>query len=117
MANNENLKPFDQRTESEQREIRSKGGKASGEARRKKANLKKAMEQILTSEFEVNGKTYTGQEMLTLNMFQIATSKKHKQAVQAYKAIMQTVGNEDEALSNDLERAEELLGGITDVIE
>lgn len=114
---NKNLISLADRTTEEQREISRKGGKASGEARRKKANLKKAMEQILTSEFEVNGKTYTGQEMLTLNMFQIATSKKHKQSVQAYKAIMQTVGNEDEALSNDLERAEELLGGITDVIE
>lgn len=114
MANNGNLKPQAHVLTVEEQ---SAGGKASGETRRKKANLKKAMEQILTSEFEVNSKKYTGEEMLTLNMFQIATSKKHKQSVQAYKAIMQTVGAEDEALAQDLEKAEELLGGITDVIE
>ena len=38
MANNSNIegKGFDSRTEKEQREIQSAGGKASGEARRKK---------------------------------------------------------------------------------
>lgn len=44
----ENLKPFDQRTEEEQREIRSKGGKASGEARRKKRDAKSAARLILS---------------------------------------------------------------------
>ncbi|MBF0778170.1 stress-induced protein [Streptococcus cuniculi] len=46
----ENLRPFNNRTESEQRKIASKGGKASGIARRKKANLKKAFETILQSD-------------------------------------------------------------------
>lgn len=43
----ENLKPFNKRTEDEQREIASKGGKASGKSRRKKADLKKAFETLL----------------------------------------------------------------------
>ena len=43
-----NLKPFDQRTEDEQRAIRSKGGKASGEARRKKRDAKSAARLILS---------------------------------------------------------------------
>ena len=43
-----NLKPFDQRTEEEQRAIRSKGGKASGEARRKKRDAKSAARLILS---------------------------------------------------------------------
>lgn len=42
MANEENLIPFDERTESEQREIARKGGKASGEARRAYKSLKQA---------------------------------------------------------------------------
>lgn len=46
--NNENLKPFDQRAESEQREIRVKGGIASGEARRKKRTLRELCEYIGT---------------------------------------------------------------------
>ena len=47
VANEENLIPFDKRTEKEQREIRSKGGKASGAARRRKRDLKSAMKMIL----------------------------------------------------------------------
>ncbi|HEN6625260.1 TPA: stress-induced protein [Streptococcus agalactiae] len=43
-----NLKPMNQRTKDEQREIAVKGGKASGVARRKKADLKKAMELLLS---------------------------------------------------------------------
>ncbi len=36
----DNLIPFDKRSEAEQREIRRKGGKASGKARREKADFK-----------------------------------------------------------------------------
>ena len=49
MANNENLIPFDKRTESEQREIRSAGGRASGESRRKKANFRRTLNLLLTT--------------------------------------------------------------------
>lgn len=47
MANEENLVPMSQRTESEVRELASKGGKASGEARRKKRDAKSAARLIL----------------------------------------------------------------------
>ena len=47
MANEENLIPFSERTESEQREIQSKGGKKSGEARRKKKSMKQVMDILL----------------------------------------------------------------------
>ncbi len=50
MANEDNLKPQNKRTKSEQREIAKMGGKASGKARRKKANLKNALNTILTAE-------------------------------------------------------------------
>ncbi len=50
MANEQNLKPANKRTKSEHREIAKKGGVASGVARRKKANLKKAFETILEAE-------------------------------------------------------------------
>ena len=48
MANEKNLIPFDQRTEDEQREIRSAGGKASGAARRRKRSLKEAADLFLS---------------------------------------------------------------------
>lgn len=48
MANEENLKKI--RSTREARELGKKGGIASGKARRKKANLKKALNTILTAE-------------------------------------------------------------------
>lgn len=50
MANEQNLIPANKRTKDEHREIAKKGGIASGKARRKKANLKKAFEIILQAE-------------------------------------------------------------------
>ena len=50
MANEQNLIPFSERTESEQREIRSEGGKASGVARRRKRSLKDAADLYLSME-------------------------------------------------------------------
>lgn len=48
MAGEKNLIPFDQRTEDEQRKIRSAGGKASGAARRRKRSLKEAADLYLS---------------------------------------------------------------------
>lgn len=50
MANEQNLKKNSERTPSERRENAKKAGVASGKARRKKANLKKAFETILQAE-------------------------------------------------------------------
>lgn len=49
MANIENLKPFSERTESEQRAIRKKGGKASGEARRRRKTFREMVEAALSA--------------------------------------------------------------------
>ena len=47
MANEKNLIPFDQRTESEQRAIQSAGGIASGQARRRKKTMRELIEQVM----------------------------------------------------------------------
>lgn len=54
MANYENIrdKGFDKRTTNELRIIASKGGKASGEARRKKANFRKTLNLLLSAKIE-----------------------------------------------------------------
>ncbi|GLC79230.1 PBSX family phage terminase large subunit [Lacrimispora brassicae] len=52
MANNENLVPFSNRSVSEAREYGRKGGKASGEARRKKADFRKTLNALLTAEID-----------------------------------------------------------------
>lgn len=51
-SGHENLIPFDKRTEVEQRKIQSKGGKASGEARRRKADFRKTLNLLLTAEID-----------------------------------------------------------------
>lgn len=48
MANEENLIPFDKLTEKQQREIRSKGGKASVESKRRKKNMQQKMKLLLS---------------------------------------------------------------------
>ena len=50
MANEKNLIPFNKRTESEQREYQSKGGKKSGEVRRQKKKMKETMNMLLSLE-------------------------------------------------------------------
>lgn len=47
MPNEENLIPVNKRTKSEQREITSKGGKKSGESRRRKKSMKQVMDMLL----------------------------------------------------------------------
>lgn len=48
MANEKNLIPFNERTESEQRAIATAGGKASGESRRARKTLKEELLLLLS---------------------------------------------------------------------
>ena len=48
MANEQNLVPFDERSEREARELGQKGGIASGKARRRKKNMKQKMQLLLS---------------------------------------------------------------------
>ena len=48
MAGEDNLIPLSERTKDERREIAKKAGIASGKARRKKANLKRTLETVLS---------------------------------------------------------------------
>ncbi len=54
MANNDNLKGhgFHERTAEERREIAKLGGKASGKARRRKADFRKTLNMLLTVDIE-----------------------------------------------------------------
>ena len=55
--NDQNLIPVNKRAKSEQREIRQKGGKKSGETRRRKKALKALMNELLSSDI-VNDEIY-----------------------------------------------------------
>lgn len=52
MANEQNLIPWNERTESEQREYAKKGGKKSGEVRRQRKAMKEQMEMLLSLPFK-----------------------------------------------------------------
>lgn len=89
--NDKNLKPFSERTEKEQREIRTKGGVASGEARREKRDLRKALEILLEKTYlDKNGVEITGTQAITTKLFEQAM----KGNVKAFKTIRETVGQD-----------------------
>lgn len=63
MANEQNLTPISERSSSELREMRSKGGVNSGKARKQKADLRKMAQQVLDGTYtDKNGKEFTGSE-------------------------------------------------------
>lgn len=64
MAGEENLIPFSERSKEEARENGRKGGINSGKARRRKADLRKAVQIMATTEItDKNGKQATGIEI------------------------------------------------------
>ena len=83
MANNSNLIPI--QSKSKARELGSKGGIASGKARREKATMKKTLEMLL-DEKSSKGKTY--RELSTLGLIKGAVQGK----VENYKMILQLLG-------------------------
>lgn len=91
MANNgnDNLIPQSERTKEEQREIARQGGTASGEARRRKRDLRQALEMLLEKEYK-NGKgeTITGTEAVAAKLFEQAM----KGNIKAFETLRDTVG-------------------------
>lgn len=99
MANEQNLIPFNKRTEKEKREIAIMGGKASGEARKQKATLKKTLEQLLDtvpkSESNPEGKTF--RELTTQGLMIGAINGK----AENYKLMAQMLGELEEEQTNE----------------
>lgn len=87
MANEQNLIPFTDRTESEKREIATKGGKASGIARKEKATMKKVLLDML-DEIGDTENNLTYRQLTTLGLL--------KGAIQGnatnYKTILEATG-------------------------
>ena len=103
----ENLIPFNKRSKDEAREYGSKGGKASGESRRRKAAMRDTMNRLLTMHAEVEGLSdilradggeSTYEELITMVMIEKAL----RGDVNAFNAIKATVGQTDKS-TTDLE--------------
>ena len=75
-GNENNLVPQSNRTKEEQKRIAIQGGKASGEARRKKREIKEYLNILLESEAgkSKDGKMITGAEAMAIQAFKKAMS-------------------------------------------
>ena len=85
VANEQNLKPFNELTENEQRAIASAGGKASGEARRKRKTLKEEL-LLMLSDGDI-------QEKISLALINEAINGNNAGSVtKAFEVIRDTIG-------------------------
>ena len=97
MANEENLIPFNERTESEKRAIATAGGKASGEARRNKKILRDCIDYLLEREdktvLDTEGNPMSGAEQLAYNLFVKALGEPDTaKAARAFEVLRDTAG-------------------------
>lgn len=81
----EDLIPMNKRTEAEQKEIATKGGVASGVARREKATMRKTLEMLLNSK---NNKGITYKELATLGLIKGAVNGK----AENYRTMIELLG-------------------------
>lgn len=89
MANEQNLRPVSSKEEARKRG--SKGGKASAESRRKKKDLRLALEMLLEKDMtSKDGQTMSGTEAITAKLFEQAL----KGNVKAFETIRSTVGQD-----------------------
>lgn len=89
----DNLRPFNVRTEEEQRAIATMGGKASGEARARKKTLRQELESLLSKEIETKDRAgniikVTTQEQMTAAIIKKAMLGSEK----AFEVIRDTIG-------------------------
>lgn len=86
MANEQNLRPGEYQLTQEEAK---KGGIASGEARRRKRDLRQALEILLEKEYKTGkGETVTGTEAITAKLFEQAM----KGNIKAFETLRDTVG-------------------------
>ncbi len=89
MANEKNLRPFDTLTEAEQREIRSKGGKASVKAKKERKTMREMLKYLLEQDIQ-NSK---GEKKSTLEAIMVAQLKQAlKGDTKAVSFIRDTIG-------------------------
>ena len=127
MANEQNLIPFDERTESEQREIATAGGIASGAARRRKRALKDAADLFLslpvTDNRVYNKLARKGVSPEDIDNQMVMICGLHAQAsrgdAKAAKVLVDILGEQarEDPVEDQLRKARELLEGVDSVIE
>ena len=141
MANEKNLVPINERTKSEQREIASAGGKASGKARRRKKSMKQKMQLLLSlpaadndqaelSAMGVDPEDMDNEMVLVKALFLAAAEGDTKAFDRIQDVLGRTVAREELALKKQeakrrtagedtqpMKKAKELLGGIASAVD
>lgn len=105
----ENLIPTNRRTKKEVREIARKGGKASGEARRRKADLKKALKTVLEADVhsdkvaeQLESMGFDNSNLMAMVFAQMQQAQKGN--VRAFEAISKVMGVEKDELDRKEQR-------------
>lgn len=118
MANEENLIPWNKRTESEQREYARQGGIKSGEVRRQRKAMKEQMELLLSLPFNlkdskgnavadtleifgIDKDQIDNQMAMNIALWQTAINSNNRQQVQAIKEIREIVKDEQSSSDDD----------------
>ena len=121
--NDKNLIPFNQRTESEKREIAKKGGKKSGEVRREQKtyrDMAKAMlsatitDENILNELKAYGLSETDVKAYTLlGMIKASGNGSHN----AFDRLMELIGEKEQNQNeNVLAKLDKVLGDIDEVM-
>ena len=121
--NDKNLIPFSERTESEQREIRSKGGKQSAKNRREQKtyrDMAKAMlsatitDKNILNESKAYGLNETDVKAYTLlGMIKASGNGSHN----AFDRLMMLVGEETQTTTSEQEKQAKLLKAIQEAVK
>ena len=121
--NEKNLIPFSERTESEQREIPSKGGKQSAKNRREQKtyrDMAKAMlsatitDENILNELKAYGLNETDVKAYTLlGMIKASGNGSHN----AFDRLMMLVGEETQATTSEQEKQANLLKAIQEAVK
>ena len=105
----ENLIPTNRRTKKEVREIARKGGKASGEARRRKADLRKALKTVLEADVhsdkvaeQLDKMGFDNSNLMAMVFAQMQQAQKGN--VRAFEAISKVMGVEKDELDRKEQR-------------
>lgn len=116
--NEQNLIPWNKRTESEQREYSKKGGQKSGEVRRQRKAMKEQMEMLLSlpfnlkdskgndiaemlSELGIDKDSIDNQMAMIISLWRTATNSKSAQQIQAVREIREIVQDEKNVSNNN----------------
>lgn len=121
--NDKNLIPFSERTESEQREIRSKGGKQSAKKRREQKTYREMAKAMLSAtitdenilnELKAYGLSETDVKAYTLlGMIKASGNGSHH----AFDRLMELIGEKEQSQNeNVIAKLDKVLGDIDEVM-